>query len=612
MSLEFETHGAQIDGARDYQEDAFLITPIISETEGKSALLAVLADGMGGHAAGNVASNLAVEAFTQHITDHYFSSENHNLLLKEALVVANESLAHNIKETAALKGMGCTLVGVLFTETGMQWISVGDSHLFLYRNGKLLKKNADHSYGGYLDRMAAEGNHVDENNGYSRHMLLSALTGEPIPAVDSPEQPILLQAGDQVLLSSDGIDTLSREDIASLLQAQDSAKATCSSLLARVSAAQMPRQDNTTVVMISWPVSEEEKAADEALHLDPLPEAKPNPTQTKQSPLNPPYSASQSEQRRPPKGNISPLYFLLLLITVVGVGWYFSQGLGDAGNTGNDVTHMELEPISDPETSTAGSDVKDASEAEVQENTHAEDDHQFTLFNDRLKSGNLAPGMIPLPTGIYQMGGTGVSPPANERPRHQVKIDAFAISQNEITEAEFAAFSGKKINKSKAKLPVRFVSFDDAQKYTAWLSQQTGSQYRLPTEAEWEYAARAGTSSPYWWGYQFEEDKATCVGCGVPMEPKSPTKVGEHTANAYGLNDVAGNVAEWTQDCYVDNYVDAPTDGSARLITPCPDRVIRGGAYTNAVKSIQSSTRESAHADARSASVGFRVVRELP
>ena len=178
MSLKFEISGAQIDGARDYQEDSFLITHLQAGDETGQVSLVIVADGMGGHAAGNVASNLAVQSFNKYVTSHY-PSDSVPSLLKEAINEANNAIASTIKETSALKGMGCTLVATLLVNNKMYWVSVGDSHLFHIQDKSLTKRNADHSYGGYLDRMAAEGNEVNEENGYSRHMLLSALTANP-------------------------------------------------------------------------------------------------------------------------------------------------------------------------------------------------------------------------------------------------------------------------------------------------------------------------------------------------------------------------------------------------------------------------------------------------
>ena len=140
----FDISGAQIDGARDYQEDAFLITHL---GEGEGGSLVIVADGMGGHAAGNVASNMAVQTFNKHLTGN-FPSEHLPQLLNEAILQANNSISETVRETAALKGMGCTLVAIVLEENRLRWVSVGDSHLYICRDGQLRKLNADHSYGG--------------------------------------------------------------------------------------------------------------------------------------------------------------------------------------------------------------------------------------------------------------------------------------------------------------------------------------------------------------------------------------------------------------------------------------------------------------------------------
>lgn len=612
MSLNLEAHGAQIDGAREYQEDAFLITPIVSPDVGKSALLVVLADGMGGHAAGNVASELAVESFTNYIKKRYFDSDDHHELLREALIKANEVLAENIRETAALKGMGCTFIGVIFTETGMQWISVGDSHLFLVRDEKLLKKNADHSYGGYLDRMAAEGNEVNDENGYSRHMLLSALTGEPIPAVDSPEQPILLQTGDQVLLASDGIDTLSREDLLQLMRSQDMPEPLCSSILAKVSAAQMPRQDNTTVVIISCPPEDLADTLEDDISLTETDsgsitqyDSKSHQTKLKRQTASIKANKSKNNGLK----NYSAVLYLLLACAAIAAVWAYIHR--QESTISSPITaSTEIPPIVEPQTPVTPSGPTTTTAIDSVTKQVPDKAIPFNLFNDRMFNSKLAPAMVWVPAGKFVMGGSGVSPANDERPKHEVQINEFAISQNEITRSEYAQFTGKSVPASEAKLPISNLSHKQARAYTEWLSKQTGNRYRLASEAEWEYAARAGSTSPYWWGYKLLENKATCVGCGVPLEPRAPSATGQHDANEFGLIDMLGNVAEWTADCYHANYKGAPVDGSAWLEKSCDDFVVRGGSYANAVKSLQSSSREKLAGDSRRPQVGLRIVRE--
>ena len=143
MALEFELAGSQIDGARDYQEDAFLITHL-TDANGKPSALVVIADGMGGHAAGNVASNMAVQAFNKHVSANY-PTDNIAEVLEQAVIKANGSIKETVTETPALAGMGCTMVAAILEEGKMWWASVGDSHCYLVRERDLIKKNADHS-----------------------------------------------------------------------------------------------------------------------------------------------------------------------------------------------------------------------------------------------------------------------------------------------------------------------------------------------------------------------------------------------------------------------------------------------------------------------------------
>jgi len=156
------------------------------------------------------------------------------------------------------------------------------------------------------------------------------------------------------------------------------------------------------------------------------------------------------------------------------------------------------------------------------------------------------------------------------------------------------------------------VSWDDAMSYTFWLSERTGKRYRLPTEAEWEFALRGGSDSTYWWGYQVDNARANCFDCGSQWDRKSTAPIGSFAPNNFSLHDMAGNVREWVRDCYQPNYKAAPTNGSARLQSGCNDRVIRGGAYNKTSDSMRSSWRGHFKQDSRLSFTGFRVVRELP
>ena len=249
MALEFELAGSQIDGARDYQEDAFLITNL-TDANGKPSALVVIADGMGGHAAGNVASNMAVQAFNKHVSANY-PSENPSEILEQAVIKANNSIKETVAETPALSGMGCTMVAAILEDGKMWWASVGDSHCYLVRDRELTKKNADHSYGGFLDRMEADGTPVEAEPGLSRNMLMSAITGEDINEIDVPANPFELQAGDRIILCSDGLDTLSAGKIIQYSEWSESTKECADALMTAVEEANMPRQDNTTAVVVN-------------------------------------------------------------------------------------------------------------------------------------------------------------------------------------------------------------------------------------------------------------------------------------------------------------------------------------------------------------------------
>ena len=191
------------------------------------------------------------------------------------------------------------------------------------------------------------------------------------------------------------------------------------------------------------------------------------------------------------------------------------------------------------------------------------------------------------------------------------------MGKYEVTYAEYERFARatrRKLPKSpgasKKTLPVIFVSWDDALAYTQWLSIQTGKKYRLPSEAQWEYAALADTATTYWWGRELGSGRAHCFNCDTGLNPRSPTNVGRFPANLFGLHDTAGNIAEWVSDCWHPNYQDAPTDGSVWEGGDCTYRVARGGSFLNTGKSIRAKKRRKWKSQRGYDSVGFRVVRE--
>jgi formylglycine-generating enzyme required for sulfatase activity len=167
--------------------------------------------------------------------------------------------------------------------------------------------------------------------------------------------------------------------------------------------------------------------------------------------------------------------------------------------------------------------------------------------------------------------------------------------------------------------PATCLSWKDAQAYVAWLNGKAKglkSPYRLPSEAEWEYAARAGTDTARWWGALIGTNNANCAGCGSAWDAREIAPVGQFAANPFGLYDMLGNVWQWVEDCWSESYVGAPIDGSAAKNGDCKKRVLRGGSWSNLPVFLRSAARSRGAADGSdfdySNYSGFRVARSLP
>lgn len=229
------------------------------------------------------------------------------------------------------------------------------------------------------------------------------------------------------------------------------------------------------------------------------------------------------------------------------------------------------------------------------------------------------PELAIIPPGQFTMGNDG--PHKYERPAHTVTFDkAFAIGMFEVTFDEWQACfddgaCGVEMpddhHWGQGQRPVMNVTWADANAYAAWLSQKTKKTYRLPTEAEWEYAARAGTDSEFWWGDEVGLGKANCRDCGSEISHQSQP-ADSFAPNAWGLYNVHGNVWEWVQDCWNETHEGAPTDGTARLQGDCRQRVMRSGSWYYFSKNIRSAWRFKNDARVKSYGIGLRVVRELP
>ena len=635
MVLQFELAGSQIDGARDYQEDAFLITHL-TDADGNPSALVIVADGMGGHAAGNVASNMAVQAFNKHVSSNY-PAENPADILHECVLKANASIRETIKETPALAGMGCTMVAAILEGNKLWWPSVGDSHLYLLRDKELIKKNADHSYGGYLDLMAAAGTPVEPEKGLSRNMLMSAITGDEINMMDVPAEPFELSPGDRLLICSDGLDTLSAGKIIQYSEWSESTKECAEALMKAVTEAAMPKQDNTTAVVVNI----KERAVAQAQAAAPAPaSAATNLDRTLDQDLG-----AQAPAREPPaegvelprKAGKSGIYIGIAaaLLVAIGVGAYVFMG-GEKEPSASVATIEEPPPAEEMETTESAEETTSVTSEPEAETTVATaepaaipkpetpaadtDASQGSKeFQDRLKDGSNGPIMVTIPGGSFEMGSPSSSRNADERPRHEVTVRRFAMSKLEVSFAEYERFAKATNRKIPDNLymekdahPVIFVTWDDAYYYARWLAEQTGKRYRLPSEAEWEYAAGTGKRSPFWWGFNEESGYGHCFGCGATgLDPRKPTKRGSFKPNPFGIHDTTGNVAEWVQDCWHENYTEAPGDGQVWEGGDCALRVARGGAYSSPFQSVRHTKRDKYKSDQLYDHIGIRVVRDL-
>ena len=261
-----------------------------------------------------------------------------------------------------------------------------------------------------------------------------------------------------------------------------------------------------------------------------------------------------------------------------------------------------------------------------------------------------------IPAGSFRMGDISGGGQSDEKPVHRVSVKAFLLGKTEVTVGQFRAFindSGYKTEaeqsrgcrtyekgswdwrlgknwrnpgfRQSAEEPVVCVSWNDAQRYIEWLSKKTGAQYRLPSEAEWEHAARAGSDTKYYFGNN--PDDMCKYGNVADLEAKKQNShwtvfdcndgyyrtapVAYFTANAFGLFDMHGNVWEWTQDCWNGSYRGAPSDGSAWLKGDCEKRVLRGGSWYNIPSGLRSANRSWDTADNRFNIIGFRLARTL-
>ena len=247
----------------------------------------------------------------------------------------------------------------------------------------------------------------------------------------------------------------------------------------------------------------------------------------------------------------------------------------------------------------------------------------------RFRDCDACPELVVVPSGTFEMGSPSheTGREEDEGPVHRVKIGKrFAVGMYEVTFDEWDACAGgggcggyrsDDEGLGRGRLPVINVDWDDAQSYVAWLSRQTGKEYRLPSESEWEYVARAGTTTPFHTGVTISTDQANYDGGYVYGSGRSgrfrqrTTPAGSFPANGFGLHDVHGNVWEWVEDCWNESYEGVPDDGSAWLTGKCSHRVLRGGSWGDPPWIVRSAFRYRETTALRINLVGFRVARSL-
>jgi formylglycine-generating enzyme required for sulfatase activity len=226
------------------------------------------------------------------------------------------------------------------------------------------------------------------------------------------------------------------------------------------------------------------------------------------------------------------------------------------------------------------------------------------------------PIVVTLPPGAFTMGNNTGDP--SERPAHRVTIgQPYAIGKFPVTVEQWnACVDGGGCPKLSADSnaiktnPARDLSWDDAQQYLKWLGKLSGKTYRLPTEAEWEYADRGGTTTRYWWGDQIRKGMANCKDCGDPWRADGPSDANAFPANPFGLYDMNGGVWEWVADCWQNTYKGAPADGRAWDDAACGARVIRGGSWREGGDYMTTTTRFKYSASVRQSQNGFRIARD--
>jgi formylglycine-generating enzyme required for sulfatase activity len=252
----------------------------------------------------------------------------------------------------------------------------------------------------------------------------------------------------------------------------------------------------------------------------------------------------------------------------------------------------------------------------------AKDERALKQGSSFHECAKVCPDMVVVPAGSFMMGSPETEPDRDkdEGPQHKVTFARpFAVSKFEMTfdEWDTCASYGACAQASdggwgRGQRPVIYVTWDDARRYAEWLAKITGKPYRLLAEAEYEYAARAGSQTPFPWGENVGVNNANCNGCGSQWDGKQTAPVGSFAPNQFGLYDMVGNVWEWVEDCYHSDYIDGPDNGSAWTSGRCAERVVRGGSWSAVPsRNLRSAARYQHGPDLQDRHFGFRVGRTL-
>ena len=271
----------------------------------------------------------------------------------------------------------------------------------------------------------------------------------------------------------------------------------------------------------------------------------------------------------------------------------------------------------DPETSTLADAERRLGDVVGQDGYHSEFERKQQEAEEKRRQ--YAGELVEIPGGTFRMGDMSGDGGYDEKPVHSVTVPAFRMGKYEVTLAQWDAcvadggcggYTPDDEGWGRGIRPVINVSWDDVQDFISWLNARTGGRFRLPSEAEWEYAVRAGSTTKYSWGNDIGQNRANCDidYCGDRWEYTAPA--GSFSANASGLYDMHGNVWEWTEDCWNDSYAGAPTDGSAWMSGGCGRRVVRGGSWNDSPGYLRSADRRWDTRSYRDGHIGFRLAQD--